>query len=178
MAVGVTEQPLAGVLCRAMKFALFFLFAVVPVLAEQVGPWDLDALKSTVPAMKWVRQDQPVRSLTYAGERYQGQDTEVFAFYASPLTLGVDVKPGTKFPGVVCIHDGDGTTFADWVHLWAKRGYAVIAMDLNGSRPPDPEFDLKTGMAIGEGDERWLTTVRHPSAANKKGKPEGLPFPV
>ena len=31
-------------------------------------------------------------------------------------------------------------------------------------------------MAIGEGDERWLTTVRHPSAANKKGKPEGLPL--
>jgi dienelactone hydrolase len=108
--------------------------------ADKVGPWDLDALKSTVPAMKWVRQDAPVRSLTYAGENYQGHDTEVFAFYASPSTLGMEVKPGTKFPGVVCIHGGGGTAFAEWVHLWAKRGYAAIAMDLNGSRPPEPDF--------------------------------------
>jgi len=153
-----------------MKFALFFLFAVVPVLAEQVGPWDLDALKSTVPAMKWVRQDQPVHSLTYAGEKYQGHDTEVFAFYASPLTLGAEVKPGTKFPGVVCIHGGGGTAFADWVHLWAKRGYAVIAMDLNGSRPPDPEFDLKTGMAIGNGHRG--TRTRLPNGGPAHGHPE------
>lgn len=170
MAVGVTEQPLAGVLCRAMKFALFLLFAVVPVLAEKVGPWDLDALKSTVPAMKWVRQDQPVHSLTYAGEKYQGHDTEVFAFYASPLTLGAEVKPGTKFPGVVCIHGGGGTAFADWVHLWAKRGYAVIAMDLNGSRPPDPEFDSKTGMAIGNGHRG--TRTRLPNGGPAHGHPE------
>lgn len=123
-----------------MKFALFFLFAAMPVFAEKVGPWDLDALKSTVPAMKWVRQDAPVRSLTYAGEKYQGHDTEVFAFYASPSTLGMDVKPSTKFPGVVCIHGGGGTAFAEWVYLWAKRGYAAIAMDLNGSRPPEPVY--------------------------------------
>jgi dienelactone hydrolase len=123
-----------------MKFALLFLFAAMPVFAEKVGPWDLDALKSTIPAMKWVRQDAPVWSLTFAGEKYQGHDTEVFAFYASPSTLGMEVKPGTKFPGVVCIHGGGGTAFAEWVHLWAKRGYAAIAMDLNGSRPPDPVY--------------------------------------
>ena len=100
--------------------------------------------------MKWVRQDQPIQSLTYAGEKYQSQETEVFAFYASPITIG-EAKPGTKFPGVVLIHGGGGTAFADWAHLWAKRGYAAIAMDLNGSRPPDPEFDPETGMAIGNG---------------------------
>ena len=120
--------------------------------------------------MKWVRQDQPVRSLTYAGEKYQGHETEVFAFYASPLTLGAEVKPGTKFPGIVCIHGGGGTAFADWVHLWAKRGYAVIAMDLNGSRPPDPEFDPKTGMAVGNG-HRGVHT-RLPNGGPAHGHPE------
>ena len=65
----MTDRPVAAVLCRAMKFALFFLFAAMPVFAEKVGPWDLDALKSTVPAMKWVRQDAPVRSLTIASRR-------------------------------------------------------------------------------------------------------------
>jgi dienelactone hydrolase len=119
---------------------LFMLLMPLTLHADKVGPWDLDALKSTVPAMKWVRQDAPVRSLTFAGENYQGHDTEVFAFYASPSTLGMEVKPGTKFPGVVCIHGGGGTAFAEWVHLWAKRGYAAIAMDLNGSRPPEPEY--------------------------------------
>jgi len=119
---------------------LFMLLMPLTLHADKVGPWDLDALKSTVPAMKWVRQDAPVRSLTYAGENYQGHDTEVFAFYASPSTMGMEVKPGTKFPGVVCIHGGGGTAFAEWVHLWAKRGYAAIAMDLNGSRPPEPEY--------------------------------------
>jgi len=132
--------------------ALLSISALCPSFsAEKIGPWNIDALKNNVPAMKWVRQDQPVHSLTYAGEKYQGHDTEVFAFYASPVTLGTSYKPGTKFPGVVLIHGGGGTAFADWVHLWAKRGYATIAMDLNGSRPPDPVFDPKTGMAIGNG---------------------------
>lgn len=89
--------------------------------------------------MHWIDRSQPVHSLTYAGENYLGKETEVFAFYASPATLG-EAKPGTKFPGVICIHGGGGTAFAEWVHLWARRGYAALAMDLNGSRPPAPEF--------------------------------------
>lgn len=137
--------------------------------AEKVGPWDLDSLKSNVPAMKWVRQDQPIQSLTYAGEQYQGHKTEVFAFYASPITIG-EAKPGAKFPGVVLIHGGGGTAFAEWAHLWAKRGYAAIAMDLNGSRPPDPEFDPKTGMAIGNGHKG--TRTRLPNGGPPHGHPE------
>lgn len=152
----------------------FFLFTAAVCLAtslhaEKVGPWNLDALKNNVPAMKWVRQDQPIQSLTYAGEKYQDHDTEVFAFYASPITIG-DAKPGAKFPGVVLIHGGGGTAFADWVHLWAKRGYAAIAMDLNGSRPPDPEFDPKTGMAIGNGHRGERT--RLPNGGPAHGHPE------
>lgn len=155
-----------------MRFSLFTaaLCLATSLHAEKVGPWDLDALKNNVPAMKWVRQDQPIHSLTYAGEKYQGHDTDVFAFYASPITLGEKVKPGTKFPGVVLIHGGGGTAFADWVHLWAKRGYAAIAMDLNGSRPPEVEFDPKTGMAIGNG-HRGVRT-RLPNAGPQHGHPE------
>mgnify|MGYP003347952880 CR=1 FL=1 len=76
-----------------------------------------------------------VHSLLYAGEKFLGTNTEVFAFYASPITLGASCKPGTKFPGVVLIHGGGGTAFADWAYLWAKRGYAAIAMDLAGHGP-------------------------------------------
>jgi cephalosporin-C deacetylase-like acetyl esterase len=156
-----------------MRFSLFTaaLCLATSLHAEKVGPWDLDALKNNVPAMKWVRQDQPIHSLTYAGEKYQGHDTEVFAFYASPITLGLEVKPGTKFPAVVLIHGGGGTAFADWVHLWAKRGYAAISMDLSGSRPPDPVFDAKTGAPVGHQSDSKLRT-RLPNGGPMHGHPE------
>jgi len=122
-------------------------FASLRAADEIVGPWNLTALKRDVPAMKWEKRDGPVHSLLYAGEKYRGQPTEVFAFYASPATLG-EAKPGEKFPGVVLIHGGGGTAFAEWAWLWAKRGYAAIAMDLAGSRPIDPVFDPKTGVPV------------------------------
>ena len=134
-----------------MKHVTAFLLSVLStqLYAEQVGPWEIDALKNKVPTVNWIDQTKPIQSLTYAGEKYKDQDTEVFAFYASPITLGV-AKPGIKFPGIVCIHGGGGTAFAEWVQLWAKRGYAAIAMDLNGSRPPEPDFDAN-GIARGNG---------------------------
>lgn len=107
--------------------------------AETIGHWNLTELK-TAPKMRWVKQEGPVHSLLYAGEKYQDRETEVFAFYASPLTLG-EAKAGETFPGVVLIHGGGGTAFAEWTWLWAKRGYAAIAMDLAGSRPIDPVYD-------------------------------------
>ena len=139
--------------------------------AEQVGPWNLDALKKNVPTMKWLRQDQPVHSLMYAGEIYKDHPTEVFAFYASPITLGASYKPGTKFPGVVLVHGGGGTAFADWTYLWAKRGYAAIAMDLAGAQPPDPVFDPKTGAPAGHQSDAKLRT-RLPNGGPDQGHPE------
>ena len=151
--------------------AVLSLVTFSPALrAEKVGPWDLDALKSTVPAMKWLRQDVPVHSLTYAGEKYQGKDTEVFAFYASPATLG-EGKAGAKYPAVVLIHGGGGTAFADWAYLWAKRGYAAIAMDLSGSRPPEPAYDEKTGMPRGHQSDPKQRT-RLPNGGPNHGHPE------
>ncbi len=149
---------------------LLLLLAPASLKAEQVGPWNLDALKSTVPAMKWVQQEQRVHSLTYAGEMYKGQSTEVFAFYASPITLG-EAKPGTKFPGVVLIHGGGGTAFVEWAYLWAKRGYAAITMDLSGMRPPDPVYDPKTGAPIGNQADGKKRT-RLPNGGPMHGEPE------
>ena len=141
-----------------MKFAFagLSLLLCVSISAEQVGPWNLDDLKQKVPAMTWLRQDQPIHSLTYAGEIFQGRPTEVFAFYASPVTLRT-AKAGGRFPGIVLIHGGGGTAFAEWVQLWAQRGYAAIAMDLSGSRPPDPEFDA-AGLAKGNAHQPGTRT--------------------
>ncbi|HBN76310.1 MAG TPA: acylamino acid-releasing protein [Planctomycetaceae bacterium] len=113
---------------------------------EKIGPWNLTKLKQT-PEMQWVDQTGPVHSLLYAGEEYQGHATEAFAFYASPITLG-KAKLGQTFPGVVLIHGGGGTAFAEWAYLWAERGYTAIAMDLSGHRPPAPVYDAKTGLPV------------------------------
>lgn len=147
------------------------LLAITPFAAadEAVGPWNLTALKAKVPAMHWLKQDGPVHSLIYTSEVYQGHPTDVFAFYASPITLG-EAKPGAKFPGVVLIHGGGGTAFAEWAWLWAKRGYAAIAMDLNGSQPPDPAFDEK-GVAKSNAHDQKSRT-RLPNGGPPHGHPE------
>lgn len=130
------------------------------VFAEQVGRWDLDSLKKSVPAMHWLSQERSVWSLLYDGEIYRGRQTEVFAFYASPKTLGL-AQPGQRFPGVVLIHGGGGTAFAEWAYLWAKRGYAAIAMDLAGMRPPDPEWDEAGGFKRADQSEKFRTKLEN-----------------
>ena len=88
---------------------LFCFLVAQPTVgtAETVGPWNLTELKKA-PAMRWLSQTGAVHSLLYAGEKFKGTNTEVFAFYASPITLG-EAKRGAKFPGVVLIHGGGGT---------------------------------------------------------------------
>ena len=81
------------------------------------------------------RFEEPGLSLFYAGEPYGGKPTRVFAYYATPGTLAGDASLDKKLPAVVLIHGGGGTAFREWAELWAKRGYAAIAMDTAGNRP-------------------------------------------
>ena len=64
-----------------------------------------------------------------------GKETRVFAYYANPATLSGKTIKDDEFPAVVLVHGGGGTAFKEWVELWAKRGYAAIAMDLAGCGP-------------------------------------------
>ncbi len=133
----------------------------------------IDAAKQ-VPKMRWEDQSWPVHQLIYEGESYQGHPTEVFAFYASPSTLGENSSSAnptseTKYPAVVLIHGGGGTAFAEWAWLWAKRGYAAIAMDLAGSRPIDPVYDPKTGVPIRNQTARRETRTRLPLGGPDQG---------
>lgn len=97
-------------------------------------PWDIAELDK-VPQFEWIDADGPVRSLFYAGEPYQGHATRVFAYYADPSTLGNHVDKPHMLPAVVLVHGGGGSAFREWVELWAKHGYAAIAMDLGGMMP-------------------------------------------
>lgn len=155
--------------CFHAAFALAVCASSLP--AGQAGPWNLDALKKNVPAMCWLKQEGPVHSLIYTGEVFEGHPTDVFAFYASPLTLG-EAQPGAKFPGVVLIHGGGGTAFAEWAWLWAKRGYAAIAMDLAGCQPIDPLYDPKTGAPVLNQTAKPDTRKRLPHGGPDHGHPQ------
>lgn len=119
------------------------LFATNVIAAEPITrspklpettPWDLKAL-SDAPPLEWIDAKGPVRSLVYANEPYDGHPTQVFAYYATPGTLAGNPALDKNLPAVVLVHGGGGTAFREWAELWAKRGYAAIAMDLAGHRP-------------------------------------------
>ena len=95
------------------------------------GPWSIEELRDP-PEVTWLKRDGRLRQLLYAGEIYQGRPTQVFAYYALPMT---NIK---KAPAMVLVHGGGGKAFAEWANLWAQRGYVAIAMDLAG-RGPDRE---------------------------------------
>jgi dienelactone hydrolase len=147
-----------------------------------IQPWDLAAL-SRPPQYQWADRQGPVWSLYYEGQPYKGKPTRVFAYYASPTTLGMKRghstfsttvhRDGTiaekkvecpLFPGVVLAHGGGGTAFKEWAELWAKRGYAAIAMDLAGCGPdkkrlvdggPDQSDDTKFGAIDQPPQDQW-----------------------
>lgn len=146
-----------------------FQFAIVLVLlsspvwgADSAATiWNLDTL-SHPPEYQWIDSDAPIRSLTFTGPVFKGKPTDVFAFYATPGSLrGVPDKEG-QLPAVVLLHGGGGTAFAEWVNLWAKRGYAAIALDFSGRRPSAPEFDPNTRELIVQRDHRKIIRERLP----------------
>jgi dienelactone hydrolase len=116
------------------------------------SPWDLKKL-SEPPKFEWIDAKNPVRSLYYEGEQFRGHPTRVFAYYASPATLDPKTAKGKHFPAVVLLHGGGGTAFRDWAKLWAKRGYAAIAMDLAGHEPIEGKspYDLKNLRELTDG---------------------------
>jgi len=99
-----------------------------PLAAQNVGPWNLDALRK-VPSATWGAKSGLVQEVYYQGEPLAGKPTRVFAYVGRPE------KPQGKVPAMVLVHGGGGMAFAEWAALWAKRGYAAIAMDLAGCGP-------------------------------------------
>ena len=98
-----------------------------------------------------------VQEVVYEGEPLAGKQTHIFAYYAHPDGPG-------PFPGMVLVHGGGGTAFADWARHWAERGYAAIAMDLAGHGPagrlpdggPGQEDEIKfRSFADSESHEMW-----------------------
>lgn len=150
---------------RWVLLSSFVLIIARETIAQErvTGPWEVEQLHKT-PEFTWEKGGGPVRSLLYAGENHGGRGTRVFAYYASPATLSGDSQGENvihkKYPGVVLVHGGGGTAFRQWAELWAKRGYAAIAMDLAGQRPLEGK-PAREPLPDGGPDQSDLTKFGH-----------------
>lgn len=117
-----------------LSLAVFLL--TINALAQSNSLWDMKTL-SAAPAFSWNNADTAkVRELIYKGQPFGNiAQTDVFAYYATPGTLAGNPKLDHNLPAVVLVHGGGGKAFKEWAVLWAKRGYAAIAMDLSGNGP-------------------------------------------
>lgn len=70
--------------------------------------------------------DRGVEPIFFAGVPWQGRPTRVFARIALPTV------PAGKVPGIVLVHGGGGTAFAEWVRKWNEHGFAAIAIAVEG----------------------------------------------
>jgi len=91
-----------------------------------------------------------IKGIFYDALPYEGKPTRTFAYLAVP-----EVPEGQRVPAMVLVHGGGGTAFLEWARIWYERGYAAIAMDLEGRLPqgnhpdrPTHEFSgpMRTGM--------------------------------
>ncbi|WP_158606704.1 alpha/beta hydrolase family protein [Paenibacillus ginsengarvi] len=102
-------------------------------------PWNMEQLfRSPRIDPSDVTAASGIRSVFYEGLPYKGKETRIFAHYGIP-----EAAEGEKVPAVVLVHGGGGTAYEEWVQLWMKRGYAAIAMDLEGNVPDKSEGGTK-----------------------------------
>lgn len=113
--------------------AVIFVFGIIPKGYSQIKGtiWDTKSIYK-IPEYKVLTKDSAI-GIIYKGLEYKGQAKNIFAYYSSPGTLSGDPSKDINLPAVVLVHGGGGTAFKQWVLLWAKKGYAAIAMDLRGN---------------------------------------------
>jgi len=74
-----------------------------------------------------------VQGLFFDNVPWKGQPTRVFAWMGKPY-----LSAESTCPGMILLHGGGGTAFAEWVRIWNQRGYAAIAIDQCGCVPGTP----------------------------------------
>ena len=103
-------------------------------------PWDLRRL-SEPPVFDWA-EGKEIRSLYYEGEVLPRKANAGLCLLCNTRQrLQASHCRTRNFRAVVLVHGGGGTAFSEWVKLWAKRGYAAIAMDLAGCGPKRVRLD-------------------------------------
>ena len=81
------------------------------------GPWDVARLKATTPQAEFGKKGGLTQEVFYAGEKFGGQPTRVFGYYARPA------DGEGPFPAMLLVHGGGGKAFAEWAK---QRGHSTF----------------------------------------------------
>lgn len=117
---------------HAVGLVLLVTAAALDAAGATIGPWNQAELR-TVPALTPTEEfaQDGFRSFYYDSVPYRGKPSRVYAYYKAPAGK----PPEGGWPAVVCVHGGGGTAYTEWIDEWVKRGFAAIAMDLEGRLP-------------------------------------------
>ncbi|MDP7290157.1 MAG: hypothetical protein QGH94_19395, partial [Phycisphaerae bacterium] len=114
---------------------------------KRVIPWDIPALSKAPEVHPTTeRPAKGMRAFFYEGADYKGKPTHVFAYYSAPKGKA----PAGGWPAVVCAHGGGGTAYPEWVKYWNSKGYAAIAMDLEGHLPGGKSHQVEGNFPTGK----------------------------
>lgn len=117
---------------RLIAFVTLVIGAATTAVAQAPGPLTAPPEWRQAPRHDPAEgiEAEGLKAVFFDGPEWKGKPTRVFAWIGVPK-----VEPGAKVPGIVLVHGGGGTAFAEWVRLWVGRGYAAIAMDTCGCVP-------------------------------------------
>lgn len=100
---------------------------------------------TTAPAMTTASgfaEKEFMKPVFFEGLAWRGHPTKVFAW------LGIPKTKTDKLPGVVLVHGGGGTAFAEWVKRWNDHGFAAISIAVEGQtdrkEPDSPHGSIAT----------------------------------
>ena len=139
-----------AILSVALFVAGSAIAAESPAPVERQIAWDIAALSKAPPLHDTdLRPATGLKQFFYEGAESKGQPTWVFAYYGVPP----GEQPQGGWPAVVCAHGGGGTAYPEWVRFWNKRGYAAIAMDLEGHLPGGTSHQVEGNFPTDQGHD-------------------------
>ncbi len=98
------------------------------------------------------KDDNRIKAVFFDGEKYDGRDTEIFAYIGFPENASAN----NPVPAMVLVHGGMGHAYAEWVQYWVNNGYAAISVDGFGQQPDDGDYDA--------GLDKWKVNPKsHPT---------------
>ena len=119
---------------EAFAFRSEVLQQLWDVPTNEVQAWTLKAYQ---------RGDLRIEEVYYLSRSYNRNPAKIFGYFCYP------VRRHGKLPAILLSHGGGGTASLPRAVSWARRGYAVLAIDLpgkgenrRGSRSTGPDMDV------------------------------------
>ncbi|MFH1541736.1 MAG: acetylxylan esterase [bacterium] len=158
-----------------MHIFLIAVFAVILSNSSLAFPvenqqklWDVPTSEVSYEVIdSYVQGSIQVQEINYYSRNYLGQPSKIFGYYCYPT------KSEGKLPAILISHGGGGTAVLANTIVWARRGYAVLAIDLPGkgeqragSRSTGPNMDVPTLLTVEPLENNYLI---HAVAATRNG---------